>query len=179
MNPADKDPGISCSVIARPFPYRKKNDIQMIAKVLFLALCLTAFVSCKKNKYQTKPQLTLKNVANPVLSTNDQVLEFTLNVTDKEGDVQDSIWVQKVTLNCSSGNFLAKYKVPDFTPIADLSADLKISFQKGNNFPTDFIRIVPKSSCNKNDTCVFKFWIQDNAKNKSDTVTSPTIVITK
>ncbi|MDB5232111.1 MAG: hypothetical protein JWN76_2916 [Chitinophagaceae bacterium] len=151
----------------------------MNVKVLFLTLCLITLAACKKDKYETKPQLTFKKVETPVLSSNDQILKFFLNVTDKEGDIQDTLWVQKITLNCASGSFVSKYKVPNFTPIANVNAELSVSFQKGNNYDPNYVRLLTLSQCNKNDTCIFKFWIQDNAKNKSDTVTSPTIVITK
>jgi len=41
--------------------------------------------------------------------------------------------------------------------------------------PGSIYTVIPK--CGKSDTCYFRFWASDKAKNKSDTVVSSDIII--
>ena len=76
----------------------------MKAKVLIAALIAISFAACKKDKFTTKPQLEFKEVSPTVLQPNQSII-FTLHYTAREGDIQDSLFVQKVTQNCENSNF--------------------------------------------------------------------------
>lgn len=139
-------------------------------------LALGILAGCSKTKYATKPQLKYKKVNTNFLNRNEQ-LRFTLEVTDAEGDIQDSIWVQEIVKDCSSSGFISKYKMPDFSGTKDLKGDIEICYGYGINLGCP---LITHSNCvSRNDSTVFRFWIQDNAKNVSDTITSEDIVIAK
>ncbi len=137
-----------------------------IAAVIFLA-------ACGKDKYTTKPQITFKKVNRTTLSRN-QVIIFTLEVTDTEGDLQDSMWIQKVVPKCTGSNFTAKYKMPDFTSMKNLKGEVDICFGYGNNLGCP---ILSDPNCARNDTATFRFWLKDKGGNISDTARSPVIAI--
>ena len=146
----------------------------MITKILITLISFCVLVGCSKDKYTAKPQLKYKSVNTKVLNRN-ETLTFVLEVTDAEGDIQDSIWVQEVPRNCSGG-FTSKYKMPDFTAVKNLKGEINICYSYGVNLGCPTIT----STCqNQNDSATFKFWIQDKAKNISDTISSAEVVIIK
>jgi hypothetical protein len=55
-------------------------------------LLLMIIVSCSKDTFQSKPQLTLKSVSSNVVPVNSG-FQVTMRLTDKEGDFYDTIWV--------------------------------------------------------------------------------------
>jgi len=126
--------------------------------------------SCKKNKYSTAPQLKYKSVNTKELQRG-ETLRFTLSFTDAEGDLTDSIIVQKIVSACrdrSNTSFTQKYKVPTFPTSKNQSGEFVVSYNYNDVNP----------GCpNRNDTAVFKFVLKDKAQNKSDTAVSDAIVI--
>ena len=60
----------------------------------------------------------------------------------------------------------------------NLKGVLEIGYSVGTN-SSSLYPILPACPANKNDTCYFKFWARDLAKNVSDTVISPDIIIFK
>jgi hypothetical protein len=148
----------------------------MSTKILVTIFALGILAGCAKDKFSTRPQLTYKKV-NTTFLNNNETLTFTLGVTDAEGDLQDSLWVQEIVKGCSSGGFTSKYKMPDFTATKNLQGDIQICYSYGLNLGCPPIT---HSSCvNRNDTATFRFWMQDKAKNKSDTIVSEQVVISK
>ena len=148
----------------------------MKAKILILFVIALITGSCNKNTYTTSPQLTFKDV-NATTISQDGLVSFNIEFTDKEGDVQDSIWIQRVSKICP-GSFPAvyKYKMPDFTPTKDLKGIIEVDLFYGGNNP-NYPNI---SGCGtKNDTSYFKFWLRDKAGNVSDTVRSPDMAFLK
>jgi hypothetical protein len=148
----------------------------MKAKILILLVLAVIFNSCNKDKYQDKPQLTLKSVNTSVVNVG-SVLTFDIEVTDKQGDIQDTIWWAKISSSCPANNLTSPVVVPSAVPATkNFKATFDMSFvNHGTNLPN----IEPSAvGCRtKNDTCTFKFWMKDLANNKSDTLTSPIIVI--
>lgn len=144
----------------------------MSTKISLTLIAICFLASCTKDKYTTKPQLKYKSVNTKVLNRN-QTLTFTLEVTDAEGDLQDSIWVQEVPRNCNGG-FISKYKMPDFTSVKDLKGEINVCYSYGLN---QGCPVIQPTCQNRNDSATFKFWIQDKAKNISDTISSEEVVI--
>jgi hypothetical protein len=148
----------------------------MTTKILITIIALSFLAGCSKDKYTTKPQLKYKGVNTNFVERNQQ-LRFTIEVTDAEGDIQDSIWVQEIVRNCGSGGFTSHYKMPNVTAVKDLKGDVEVCYAYGLN---QGCPIITHSNCvTKNDTTTFRFWIQDKAKNVSDTITSEEVVIAK
>jgi hypothetical protein len=142
---------------------------------ILIALVCFVFSGCKKDTYSSTPQLTYKSVNTNQLYP-DQIIKFTLTVTDAEGDIIDTMYIQKVSLNCPGSDFSATYPVPTFPTSKNLKSDVLISFANGINTPP---YITVASACSYNDTCYFRFMIKDQANHKSDTVRSGNIVIFK
>jgi hypothetical protein len=138
------------------------------------ALCLSA---CSKDKFSTKPELTFKSVNTQVLGP-EQIIRFTLHYTDKEGDIQNTLYVQKITQNCDLSNFESAYQMPNNVPKQQNGeGDITVTFGYGVDLNVPPIK---EPACpEQNDTCVFRFALTDLKSNTSDTITSPQIVLLK
>ncbi len=160
----------------------------MKAKVLIVFIAL-AMVSCGKDVYTTNPHLTFTSV-NGTYFPNGALVQFKLNVTDKQGDIQDSIFMKRITFipacigNDSTGNDSTirgnGFSMPQFTGNNNINATITMSF---TNATEDGVN-GSISPCTEGtggeqitDSCYFRFWMKDNAGNISDTVASPTIVL--
>jgi len=146
----------------------------MSTKILFTIIAFGFLAGCSKDNFTSKPQLKFKSVNTNVLSRN-QSITFTLEVTDAEGDLQDTIWVQEVVKNCAQGGGTSRYPMPQFNSVKNLKGDIQVCYSYGINLECPAI-IEPKCR-NRNDTAMYRFWIQDKAKNVSDTVESSQVVI--
>jgi hypothetical protein len=128
-------------------------------------------VACNKDKFETKPQLTLKSVNKNEVPFNDNLV-VTLGFTDKEGDTSDSLFVLRERLNRRQPTTPPSldYKIPDFTGKTEGEFELNIAFLNLiNAMPT--IRI-PGSNPVKYeiDTIRLKFVARDKEGNTSDTL---------
>jgi hypothetical protein len=148
----------------------------MRTKLLILLTITFFFSSCKKEEFNTKPKLSFGDV-NTTQLRQGNLLIFTLNFTDKEGDIQDTLWVQKISRTCPSTpgvQFISRNKVPDFTGTPNLKGKLEITFVYNANVPGTPSIV----GCNnRNDTAFFRFWLKDKANNRSDTISSPDIIL--
>ena len=163
-----------CNVLTK---FEKKVN-RMKTKILILLAIPVMFYACKKDTYTTKPQIAIKSISSTTLKQGD-VLLFQLSFTDAEGDIQDTLWVQKVSRICPGtpgAQFISKNKVPDFTPTSNLKGILEIGYAYNANV-SGYSTI---SGCGtKNDTAYFKFWLKDKGKNVSDTISSENIILLK
>ncbi len=145
--------------------------------LIITGLLLFIVMGCDKTTFTTKPQISFKNISNTTLSATNPILFFEIRFTDKEGDVQDTLWVQKISKVCPNSpgvQFISKNKVPDFTSVPNQEGVLEIGFAYNaniGNYP------VITGCGNKTDTATFKFWLRDKAKNISDTLVSPPIIL--
>ncbi len=147
---------------------------KLLSIVALVIVLVSIIVACNKNKFQTRPSLEFKEVNNDTLSQGN-LLRFTLEFTDKEGDVTDSIWIQRVSKVCpTSFPNPIRYAIPStFIGSKNIKADFQINYRY-NVINADY---PPIGGCpNKVDTSVFRFWVRDKAGNVSDTVSSPNIV---
>lgn len=145
---------------------------------IWLVLAISLVIgACKKDSYNTRPGLTFTSV-NATTFGNGSTMQFDLTFTDKEGDIQDSIWVQKISRTKGCTNFSDRTKIPNFQATPNLKGIFEISYSVGTSLNAVY-PILPGCPANKNDTCYFRFWARDLAKNVSDTVVSPDIIILK
>jgi len=150
----------------------------MRTKILILLTFATFFYGCKKSSYTTRPQISFNSVNSTVLYQGN-IITFQLNFTDKEGDIQDTLWVEKISRTCPTTpgvQFISKNKVPNFTATSNLDGKMEISFVYNANVP-GLSSIIGCS--NRNDTSYFRFWLKDKANNRSDTIASPDIILVK
>lgn len=140
--------------------------------LIFCGLVMLFIISCSKDSFQSKPQLFLKSVSSTNIPTGGS-LEIKFRLTDKEGDFRDTIWVKKITTRCPNSNFADSsiFRVPSDVPRTNFfDAEVVINL----NY---FLGLQPR--CTKADTAVFSFWMKDAAGNKSDTVSTPSIIIAR
>jgi len=148
-------------------------------KNFIVAIALTAIIACNKDKFQTKPQVKVKDYNSKEIALN-APLVITLEVTDKEGDVDDSIFVIRQRLNIKNTVPPTTYKfdVPAFPD--KTTAEFQISFPFATSLVAGLGRIqIPNTDPRKyeTDTMVFKFVVKDKAGNVSDTATSDKIYV--
>lgn len=148
----------------------------MRTKILILLTIGAFFYGCNKDNFNSKPELKFGSVSATQL-TQGNIVTFSLDFTDKEGDIQDTLWVQKISRTCPNTpgvQFISPNKVPNFTGTSNLKGKLEISFVYNANVPG----VSSIVGCpNRNDTSYFKFWLKDKAQNRSDTIQSPNIVL--
>ncbi len=146
--------------------------------ILFSIFLFAILSGCHKDKFNTTPSLKFTSVNTTELRSG-QLLRFTLNFTDAEGDLSDSIFVQKLVANCPASGFNQAFPVPSFPVSKDQQGELLITFGYNANTPTISYSDVVASRCAQNDTAVFRFALRDKANHISDTISSPPIIIYK
>jgi hypothetical protein len=144
----------------------------IMKKNLVLGIVLLALISCNKDKFQTKPQIEIKSYNTDHIDFN-QDLIVRMKITDKEGDVTDSLFVIRQRLNARGPVTLAasKYSIPDYPSKNLTEFQLTLPYATGLTFNLQALRIpgsVPSS--NEPDTMSIKFVVRDKEGNKSDTV---------
>jgi hypothetical protein len=132
------------------------------------------FLGCSKDKFSSVPKLTYVSANNTTIVKN-SLLQMKLSFTDAEGDLQDTIFIQKVVPNCIGGLRTLIYQVPNFPTIKNSKGEFIITLANGNVPNYASLNLNPTCS-GVNDSCYFRFAIQDKAKNKSDTIVSEQIV---
>ena len=138
-------------------------------------------ISCNKDKFQTRPTITLKSINNEVVPQNGSLV-VELEVTDKEGDVQDSVIVIKKRLNkrvVTTVRDTLRFKYPVFPETPKTQVLVTLDYQSilsALNPPTIPGSMPPQREL---DTLQVKFAVKDNAGNVSDTLTIPTIYVVR
>jgi hypothetical protein len=147
-------------------------------KILMLLVVVTVSVACNKNKFNTRPSLTLKSVSSYVVPVNG-TLTIEFEFTDKEGDISNLLYLKKIRTNKRAVPTLRdtlSLPVPDF-PKNDLGVirtnlDYQTYLVSAQNPPK-----VGNPPVNESDSLTLKFALKDKANNVSDTVTINGIVI--
>ena len=151
------------------------NYKEMKIKLLAAALIIIGCVTCSKDSYNTAPTLKFLSVNGGIFAQPSQV-NFKLQVTDKEGDIVDTIWVQRISkvAACSSHSGTDSFPIPNFNPPRNVKAEFDFTYNYGPILPPNLL------ACSQNDdSSYFRFWMHDKAQHVSDTVESPTIVLLK
>lgn len=144
-----------------------------------VGLTLVTLVSCNKDKLATKPSLKLKSFG-PALVSNGGSLKIDLEFADLEGDISDTIYVEKIRIN--------KQSTPTVRNILELAIPAVPNPTRGNiiltlGFQVHLVSAInpPVISLNplvvENDSLILKMSLRDQAGNYSDTLTSPLIVV--
>jgi|SRR5215813_1965394 len=151
------------------------KENQMKTKLLIAGITALCFITCSKDKLTTKPQLKLENVNATVFPKQSQI-QFTLSATDKEGDIKDTLWIQRISLVCPdvrSDSGIGK-PLPDFPHNNGMKTEFVVTYAYGSGTPPPPLL----DGCEgKDDSSYFRFWIKDDKNNMSDTVQSPLLVL--
>lgn len=128
-------------------------------------------VSCSKNKYTTKPQITIKSINTTIPPGG--TLTVDIGYTSKSGDIGEGHLV-------AIRNRLNQDPLPPGTPNPDTAYEDIPSFpdqpKADIQFTQDWATYLHESDV-ENDTINFQFAVVDRAGNTSDTITSPKIVV--
>ena len=151
----------------------------MKAKLLIPCLIFTILAGCSKDKYTTKPIITFKSVNTNTLDVGG-LLEITLDYTDKEGDINNQLYVEKKTRNCGASDFSQMYPLPTDIP-SYKKGEVIVTFAYSPNAGYPVIKSPQCGSATNliNDSCIFRFVLTDKANNVSDTIQTPEIVVIK
>ncbi len=143
----------------------------MYTKIIVLLVFATIFTACKKETYSTKPIISIKSIASTSLFTGDK-LDITLSFTDAEGDLTDSIWIQRLSKVCPVLGVVDTigYKIPYYPAQKNQKGEIRFAIPY-NSGKGSF------SACFKTDTSTFLIWARDAAGNLSDTLTTPKIAL--
>lgn len=148
--------------------------------VLYSAIFLVLTVACGKDKFNTKPSLEIKSVSSTEVGTGGD-LTIRMEFTDKEGDVSDSIFLDRTRINQSQPQVrtptVLPFKVPGFNKKSkgEILVNLNYEFhlKAAIQAPTQ----VGAPNDKEPDTLVFRIVLRDVAGNTSDTVNTPPIVV--
>ncbi len=152
--------------------------MMMNAKILIVLVSACLVIACSKDKFDTRPHLELINTNTNVIPATGSDLVFDFKFTDKEGDLQDSIFVRRVVgRSCSDTSYkkFVGFKIPNFLPQKNLEGEITFTIPYGGGYLTPCK--LPSGAGFVNDTATFRFFLRDAARNTSDTVTSPTVII--
>jgi hypothetical protein len=142
--------------------------IPVIAMIVFACL----LVSCSKDKFQTTPQIEVKDYNSKTIPRNG-TLVIRFNYFDKEGDLGNgTMYVFRQRLNKipptpadDRGDELT-YVIPEFTDKD--KGELRLSL-KEDNFLSE--------SQTQNDTMLFKVAVTDREGHTSDTLVTDQIIV--
>lgn len=148
---------------------------------LFLFLALgTLLVACDKDKFETKPQISIKSVNNDRVPYNG-ILEVLLEFADKEGDVSDSLFVIRERLNRKNPivSLPSPFKIPAFPERAQGEMQVRFDFQTQLVSGIPAIVIIPRTNpaTYEPDTMRLKFVARDLEGNVSDTVVLDNVIV--
>jgi hypothetical protein len=148
-------------------------------KTLAFCFAVAVMVACNKDKFQTKPQIKIKSTNTDIVPVNG-TLRVTLEFTDKEGDVSDSLLLVRERLNSKAPVRPAPspYKLPTFPKSQEGEIEVDLDYQSGLIFGINPI-VIPGTSPKRYepDTMNLKFVVRDKGGNKSDTASLGVIVI--
>ena len=150
-------------------------------KKLFLFFSISALVlACDKDKFETKPTLEVKSTSSDyVPKGNNNALRVTLEFTDKEGDVSDSVILLRQRLNIKNTVISnpIKYSIPSYPSITKAEIEVILDYNNGLTFGFPAISIPGTSPTQyEPDTMALKFVVRDAKGNQSDTATAHVIV---
>lgn len=139
---------------------------------LIAAIVAIVIVACEKNKFETRPQITIKSIDPTVIPLGGS-LSIRLEYTDKQGDLGKDTLIsirrrlnRRGLTNAGSSPDTLHNIIPDFPNKG--KGEFEIKF--------DGPRYLRQSDI-ENDSILFRFVAKDRGGNVSDTITTGTIVV--
>jgi hypothetical protein len=143
----------------------------MRTKILLSIFVLFFLAACNKDKYNTTPTLTLKSTSDKNIPVNGS-LQVEFELTDKEGDISDTLYFKKIRTNKRVATLVRDSLV---FPIPQVSNTKKIALLLNLTY-NDHLRATQSGS--ESDSLTLQVWIKDKANNKS-AITNITDVVVK
>jgi len=148
-------------------------------RMIIAAVLVFTFIACNKDKFQTKPTISIKSINTEIVPLNGTFI-ITLECTDKEGDVEDSLILIKRRLNkrvVTTVRDTLRFKIPTFP------ANSRTEIQAVLDYQNILSALNPPNIPGSNplqrelDTLVLRMAVRDKAGNTSDTVESRQIFV--
>lgn len=148
-------------------------------RLIIAAVLVFTFIACNKDKFQTKPTISIKSINTEVVPQNGTFI-ITLECTDKEGDVEDSLILIKKRLNrrvVTTVRDTLRFKIPTFP------ANSRTEIQAVLDYQNILSALNPPNIPGSNpiqrelDTLVLRMAVRDKAGNTSDTIESRQIYV--
>lgn len=149
-------------------------------RFFLLCLILVVIVSCDKDKFETVPQISIKSTTGLQIPASG-ALKVTLEVTDKEGDVDDSLYIFRERLNQRGvSRRLLPYKIPEFPDKPSVEVEIVLDYATELTLALSALNVPgavpPKREI---DTLRLKFIVKDKEGNWSDTAVLNDIYVTR
>jgi hypothetical protein len=147
-------------------------------KLLWSAPVLFFLIACDKDKFQTKPQISLKSITDYVPFQG--ILEVSLTFTDKEGDLgEGTLFYLPVLQNVRPlapsiplpPYDTVRYPIPEFPEKS--KGEMKLNLNRNDIYK----EIQQRGGTDKNDTLIFRIYVRDKAGNTSDTLITSKVVV--
>lgn len=151
----------------------------------YITICAAILLAlaCGKDKPESKPSIKIKSVSTTTVENRDIPLGITLEFKDREGDVNDSLYVKRDRLNKIDGTFGNRRLrdsfyiiIPDFP--SKMTGEILLSLSYDNYLAdAEAPATVPGGTAKVPDSIRFRFALQDKGGHTSDTVMTEQIVI--
>jgi hypothetical protein len=145
----------------------------MKTKILLSLLVVVFFAACKKDKYNTTPTLTLKSTSNKTVAINN-VFTVQFELTDKEGDISDTLYFKKIRTNkrvTGTVRDSLMFAIPEVTNIKTSFLNIDLQYQN------HLISSTNPGNPPQPDTLTLQFYVKDKAKNKSEIISIPDVIV--
>ena len=147
----------------------------MKIKILLILLVIVSVIACKKDSLGTVPKIKVTSLNTTQVPANGD-FRVLLEFADKEGDVSNSIFVQKVRLNKKVVPVVTdtfSLPLPSFPPSSRGEITLSFTYQQivaAQTPPT-----IPGSNPprKESDTLILRLALRDKESHVSDTVSTP------
>ena len=146
-------------------------------KVLFFGLIAFIFAACGKDKFESVPQVKIKSFG-PDVVIKGQTFKLTAEITDKEGDLQDTVLLvrKRFTGTALFQTDTTKLSLKELGFPNAPTLELSLTFTYGEDVPgTIFYRI--QEAIDRG--LVYGLIVSDKAKNKSTYVETKRILLKK
>lgn len=148
-----------------------------MGRIILIVLAFSFITACNKDKLETKPSIKIKSVSSTTIAQG-QPLQVEMEFADKEGDINDSIFMFKTRLNKR-----VRPTIRDMVPISIPDArnakrgTIQL-FLEYNNYLISALDPGPPPNAEP-DTLSVRFALRDKAGNVSDTVSIGTIIVAR
>ena len=145
-----------------------------------ILLIAFSFSACKKDKFESVPQISFKSFSpnvwyfNPLSGRNEGPV-MSLQLTDAEGDFGDTSYIYVRNLVTDSLK-LDSFKFPNLSSLNTKNLNVQVDVILADLYPSNPI---PPSTIT--DTLFFEIYVKDRANNKSNVLktTEPLFLITE
>ncbi|WP_121355175.1 hypothetical protein [Flavisolibacter nicotianae] len=148
-------------------------------RILFVSVLALALGACSKDKFKTVPTVKINSIG-PSEARNGDIIQVFATVTDKEGDLQDSVIVVRKKFNGStllSTDSSAKVSLKGLgSPVKD-KIELRISISYGKLLPE--FALYQELERDFDREFSVGLIVRDNAGNRSEYVESDRITLKK